>query len=52
MPKCVNEFTLEIRFKPEAAGDAVLPAELELLEAVLPDLILAMIQAAELDEAA
>lgn len=53
MPKCVNEsITIEIRFKPQVAGDVILPDELELLESILPELILALIQVEELDDAA
>lgn len=52
MPKCVNEFILEIQHMLPAAGDVILPAELELLESFLPELLLAMIQAEELDETA
>lgn len=39
---------IEIRFKPQAA--VISPAELALLESILPDLIHAMMQATEEDE--
>jgi hypothetical protein len=49
----VNEsIDIEIRFKPQAAGNILLLGELELLESILPELILAMIQAEGMDDAA
>jgi hypothetical protein len=47
-----ESITLDIRFKSQAADDAILPEELELLESILPELILAMIQAEALPDAA
>lgn len=41
--------TIEIRFKPQSA--AISADELALLESILPDLILAMMQADELNAA-
>ena len=43
---------IKIRFKPHPADNILLVGELELLESILPELILAMIQAAEIDDAA
>ncbi len=53
MPQCVNDsLDIEIRFKPQAADNILLPGELELLEALLPELILAMMQAEAMNDAA
>jgi hypothetical protein len=41
----LNELNIEIRLTQEAAGLAVLPEELALLEAILPDILHAMIEA-------
>lgn len=46
-----DSIDIEIRFKSRTAGDTLLSGELELLETLLPELILAMMQAKGMSDA-